>query len=361
MTNQTGRATIEMQRAWLEKASGRRCSRRRMLGLAAAAPWLVGSPLLAQENHSRTRHAVDFPPVPPNKKSLARVERVNHLAAECVRLDNEARDAFAQQHPGVQPELKLRLPKSTINAFDWCNLNKVSEAHRQRTGDCWANSATEALECGFLIRDKLQVVLSTQPVLDHLKLHAKAISGSATMAFDYFLRIGTALLQHYPYDGKPKEPLSVKLPYRAVAWGYVSQTEQPPTIAELKHALLTHGPLAVSVLSTPAFHKYRGGLFHEAEVQPHEVHGFSNHVVLLTGWDDTRGQHGAWKIKNSWGEGWGEQGFMWIRYASNFICHNSQWVRAMSRYYPVPAGIHQLIPDARPWPHVKTEQRAAAP
>jgi hypothetical protein len=52
---------------------------------------------------------------------------------------------------------------------------------------------------------------------------------------------------------------------------------------------------------------------------------------------------------------------MWIRYGSNFICHNAQWVRAMSRYYPVPAGIHQLIPDARPWPRVKTEQRAATP
>ncbi len=35
-----------------------------------------------------------------------------------------------------------------------------------------------------------------------------------------------------------------------------------------------------------------------------------NHYVLIIGYDDAKG---AWLIKNSWGTGWGENGFGWIK------------------------------------------------
>ena len=43
----------------------------------------------------------------------------------------------------------------------------------------------------------------------------------------------------------------------------------------------------------------------------------SNHAVLLVGWDDskeTAGGTGAWIIRNSWGSGFGENGFFYISY-----------------------------------------------
>src|SRR5215467_9271557 len=102
------------------------------------------------------------------------VEKADDLAAKLTKLDDEARGRFEKEHPGVLPDAKLHLPKASAVAFDWCNLNMVSQAHHQRTGDCWANSATEALECSNIIRNSRRLILSPQPILDHLKLGAAA-------------------------------------------------------------------------------------------------------------------------------------------------------------------------------------------
>jgi hypothetical protein len=107
-----------------------------------------------------------------------------------------------------------------------------------------------------------------------------------------------------------------------------------PEPAQLKAALLAHGPMAVAVIATPKFDDYKGGVFVEPNPEnPKNVK--HNHEVLLVGWDDTRGAHGAWKIKNTWGSKWGEQGFMWIEYGSNNIGINAVWVQAVSMYYSI--------------------------
>jgi cathepsin L len=290
---------------------------------------------------------------PPTK---AEVQQANARAAQLVRVDEDARRQFTKDHPGVLPEANLRLPKPNAVAFDWCNLNKVSEWHRQRSGDCWANATLEALECSYLIRSNRRYVLSAQPILDHTKLGVTVAEMAAqpSLACEHLLKSGTTLIEKYPYTGKPAEPKDVALPYRAVAWGYVSGDDRPPTVEQLKLALLQHGPLVVDLTDTKKFDAYQGGLFSEP-VWTDKATRKIKHVVLLVGWDDSRGQHGAWKIKNSWGPTWGEQGFMWIDRASNDVAHLAEWVCAASLYYDLPQETFAtLVPDAKTLPAIRS-------
>jgi C1A family cysteine protease len=288
---------------------------------------------------------------PPTKEEI---QQANALAAKLSKLDDEARSQFAKDHPGVLPETSLRLPKTSIVAFDWTNLNRVSSWHRQRNGDCWANAALEALECSNMIRNGSRVTLSPQPVLDHLKLGAShsEMADQPGNACDFFLTMGTTRIADYPYTGKPDEPKEVPLPYRAVAWGFVAEDDQPPTVQQLKEALLKHGPLMIDLTSTTKFKAYQGGLYNEpGPIDKKDVLG--KHAVLLVGWDDSRGVHGAWKIKNSWGPSWGEQGFMWIAYGSNEVCRHAEWVCAASTIYSLPRDTFaKIVPEAQPLPEI---------
>ncbi|MFH7029558.1 MAG: C1 family peptidase [Heteroscytonema crispum UTEX LB 1556] len=139
-------------------------------------------------------------------------------------------------------------------------------------------------------------------------------------AYQYLVDTGSADETEYKYvatQGKCKS--NVNRSYKAVTWGYVDSTHEIPTVNALKEALCEHGPLAVAVEVTQAFLAYKSGVFNENST------GNVNHGVTLIGWDDTKN---AWRIKNSWGNGWGESGYMWIDYSSNKIGYGASWVQA---------------------------------
>lgn len=267
---------------------------------------------------------------------------------QLVRLDDEARHNFEKDHPGVLPEgpLQARLPLPTAREFNWCTLNEDFFVHDQgRSSSCWANSAIEALECSWLIRNGIRHALSPQPVLDFTQ---RPSGGTAEMAFDMLLRHGTAAMKEYIFTGRPGDVRTeISRRYRAVAWGRVGGPKGPLRVEELKSALLEHGPLVVNLFVTPAFEKYKKGVFAE-HYKPGKDEPPHNHEVLLLGWDNRKGG-GAWWIKNSWGPKWGELGYCWIEYGCNNVGWDAWWVKAQSTYYKLPAtDFAHLLPDADP-------------
>jgi C1A family cysteine protease len=86
-------------------------------------------------------------------------------------------------------------------------------------------------------------------------------------------------------------------------------------VEEMKQWLAHRGPLITSML----FPQNLDLLFYKKGVYEPTMTDYifnAAHCVAIVGYDDDLG---AWKIKNSWGDDWGEAGFAWLKYRSCYL------------------------------------------
>lgn len=257
---------------------------------------------------------------------------VNPRGAKWLKADHQAAAAFDKKNPGVLPgrQIPERVNPGDCagrSAFDWRSLGKVTAVRDQRScGSCWDFAALGAFECNYLIRNNETIDTSEQQILD-CSTAGNCTGGWWMGVFDYLIKKGGCTESAYPYQNEQGKCKIVTSPYKAVSWGFVAKDGAIPSVKDMKEALCKHGPLAVAVNATPAFQHYKKGVFNEQNTGP------INHGVVLVGWDDNKGKSGAWLIRNSWGTGWGEQGYMWIEYGCNKIGDHAAWVEAASKHY----------------------------
>ena len=206
---------------------------------------------------------------------------------------------------------------ASASKFNWADYSGVTEVKDQgNCGSCWAFATHGAFEGSYAILNKAMINSSEQDTLDCSG--AGSCSGG-WWAYDYLIKTGSAKEADYPYLAVKGTCKAVQRPYKAEVWGYVDANVEIPSVASLKKALCDNGPLAVAVAVTSAFQAYKSGVFNEGS------NAQINHGVTLVGWDDSKQ---AWRIKNSWGQGWGESGYMWIAYNTNKIGYAASWVKA---------------------------------
>jgi len=226
-------------------------------------------------------------------------------------------------------------------AFDWTAQGVVTPVRNQgNLAVCWAFADVEALEANWAIRHGKIVLLSEQPLVDRERQYNGYY---IWYGLKNLLRQGTTTWLAYPYTGKKEKVRPVVMPFHVESFDNVMPPGNP---AALKRAMLDHGPLAAAVTVSNGFYSYGGGIF------AGEPAGPPNHAILMVGWDDTKN---AWKIKNSWGTGWGEAGYMWIAFGANNIGADAVWVETVKKSklpawqyvgkYPVKSG---QLPKAQP-------------
>lgn len=212
----------------------------------------------------------------------------------------------------------------SAKAFVW--TDKESPIRNQGScGSCWAFASMGAYESSQRIVNKASLDLSEQRVLSC----ARTVNGDAgTCKGGWYTDVFAWMTDGGGVSREADEPYSAQdrtcdenkaAPYRAQAWGWVNPENPQATVAALKQSICKTGPVATTVYASPSFVAYTGGVFNEKNFSP------INHAVTLVGWDDARG---AWYMRNSWGAGWGEDGYMWIAYGSNSIGNYSAWVLA---------------------------------
>ena len=218
--------------------------------------------------------------------------------------------------------LRLAVPTS----FDWCAQGGCTPIKNQGgCGSCWAFGTVAPLECNILIRDGVVVDLSEQWLVS-CNSRGWGCSGGF-WAHDYHLRTGVAggtdpcghsravLESDFPYVAA-QPSCACPYPHREFidSWAYIgSGPSSIPSVAAIKQAIMTYGPVSVAVYVTSAFQAYTGGVFNACQT------GVTNHAVALVGWDDTQGTSGVWLLRNSWGTSWGEAGYMRIAYNCSMV------------------------------------------
>lgn len=83
--------------------------------------------------------------------------------------------------------------------------------------------------------------------------------------------------------------------------------------------LVKNGPMGVALEVYPDFMNYKEGIYHHTgladAINPFEL---TNHAVLLVGYGRChKTGEKYWIVKNSWGSGWGEDGYFRIRRGSD--------------------------------------------
>ena len=206
---------------------------------------------------------------------------------------------------------RLDLPTS----YNWCDHGICTPVKNQGScGSCWAFATVGPLELSIMWKDGLEVDLSEQWLVSCNQEGWGCGGGWWAHDYHWFATdpcggTGTVAEADFPYTATD-EPCNCPYSHEYLldGWGIVGDEYSVPDIAAIKQALLDYGPLSVACCVNYEFQAYTGGIFNGPTCSD------INHGVTLVGWDDSQGTSGVWIIRNSWGPGWGESGYMRIEY-----------------------------------------------
>lgn len=190
-------------------------------------------------------------------------------------------------------------------------------------GSCWAFATVGVLEGLLKMRSGATTDLSEQFLVSCNRDNWSCDGG--WFAHDYHKdklaqlqsTPGAVVEADMPYTATNGRCVAISNhPYNVSAWGYVNPNVPVPSVEEIKQAILNHGPVAAAVCAGDAFTAYRGGIFDTDESSTCTNSLRINHAIVLVGWDDSQQ---VWILRNSWGSGWGENGYMRIRWGVSSV------------------------------------------
>jgi len=195
--------------------------------------------------------------------------------------------------------------------FDWRKKGAVTPIKNQEAcGSCWAFGTVGALEGAHAIKTGKLVPLSEEQLVDCSEKNDGCGGGDQEVAFDYIINAGGLESEsEYPYtsgDGSSGRCKFSKSKVKATMSSYV-QVKSGDEDA-LKQAVATKSPMAIAIYAAlDSFQHYKSGVYY-APSCPSSFDEL-DHVVTLIGYGTENGQD-YWLVKNSWGTGWGDNGYI---------------------------------------------------
>jgi len=201
---------------------------------------------------------------------------------------------------------------------DWRTKGVVTDVKDQSMcGSCWTFGTAEEIESDYALKTGKLVVLSEQQILDCTPnpndCGGTGGCGGGTVelaAARIMVMGGLSLESDYPYvsGGGSNFPCDMKKfkPAVKVANFFVLPSNSPGPV--LQH-VGTNGPLAISV-DASAWSGYESGVFDGCNNDSPDI----DHAVQLVGFGtDSSAGYDYWLVRNSWGDGYGEEGYIRLR------------------------------------------------
>ncbi|KAI9198155.1 hypothetical protein LWI28_011126 [Acer negundo] len=227
------------------------------------------------------------------------------------------KEEFHASHTG---DRRLSIPRSVSydkyqnlpDSIDWRNKGAVTPIKTQGKycGSCWAFSAVAAMEGFIKISTGKLISLSVQELIDCDKGGANrgCNGGYSDHAFRFIIHNkGLTNESNYPYNGTDGTCNKKKAASHAAKISCFKQVPVNNEAALLK--AVAQQPVSVVIdASCSEFKYYRSGVF------TGNCGTKLLHAVTVVGYGTENGNGTRyWIVKNSWGTGWGENGYMRIQ------------------------------------------------
>nr|ACU82389.1 cathepsin L 1 [Pheronema raphanus] len=231
---------------------------------------------------------------------------------------------FVEIMNGYKPELRIDKLEdvnevknySSIklsDSVDWRSKGAVTPVKNQgQCGSCWAFSSTGSLEGQYFINNDKLLSFSESELVDCSRRYGNngCKGGLMDNAFRYWEVYKEELESDYPYVAKDG-PCRYSQDKGVTT---ISSYKNVPHFSQisLQDAVRTIGPISVAMdASHKSFQLYHSGVYSESECSQTKL----DHGVLVVGYGTS--SEPFWLVKNSWGAGWGMDGYFEIAMRNN--------------------------------------------
>merc|ERR1711881_835203 len=215
---------------------------------------------------------------------------------------------------------------------DWVHKGAVSNVNNQaKRFACYAFAACGAIEGAVKLRTGKLQKLSAQQIVDCSTPNSGFMNhgckgGTMVKSYKYIIKNGLMKWEDYGYRTELSSRPECKLVYSHCKYkkhkvaqrihGYVNIRKGSEH--DLKNAVGMRPVSAAIDAHHRAFKLYRSGIFTLASCTTHLTHG-----GLMVGYGEHNGKK-YWKLKNSWGSQWGQNGYGHLIRGEN-MCSIADW------------------------------------